>query len=41
MKLLGLSAEAFRDLQVARETVRPRAECPHCHPENFNRQETE
>jgi hypothetical protein len=24
-----------RDLEVARQTVRPRAECPHCHPENF------
>lgn len=34
-RLLGPSAEAQRDMEVARATVRPRSECPHCHPENF------
>lgn len=27
-----MTTEAQRDRQVARETVRPRSECPHCNP---------
>lgn len=31
-RLMGPSAEAVRDMQVARATVRPRSECHHCNP---------
>jgi hypothetical protein len=31
-RLLGPSAEAQRDAEAARATVRPRSECPHCNP---------
>lgn len=31
-RLLEPSAERVRDEEVARQTVRPRAECPHCNP---------
>lgn len=31
-RLMGPSAEAQRDMEVARATVRPRSECNHCNP---------
>ena len=36
-RLLGPSAEEIRDMEVARATVRPKSECPHCNPSGDHR----